>query len=644
MKRLNKCCTTAIGVTSTEVLYFGKRYQSQLGTQNRLSRAFDNPLAGKDPAKRSVMVPDTFHVQLKENQPQGAEELRKRALRVMAKRQAEEVLWPGTTLTNTDTPLIQMLIKARTNPQFRNSKKVVVLGGRKMMEEMARSRVYPETLLLPAGAEIPNWAKKSGCEIIPVTKEVAEAVDPGGDGYVGNFKMPDPPEYDELIANNKRLERVLVLDNVTDPGNLGTLLRTASAFAYDAIILTNHCADLYHHAVLRAARGVHFLKNVRIFVLREEDGDDTYAMINHVINRNQLETVAYTPLPFEESSNRLQNPNIYAYPEAPGALLPRTLFNTKPKAMPTSAKGSELGVPLYTNASAVHSALPSKPTSSTASSPLPPPPSTGPPSSSNAATAKKLFNFMVDNFVSTAAKPNERNEAPPHFAEKGFMLFAGPDAKRNLVRKLEQRVSKPTTVLQLDESQDSLGTDLMTALPSVMYALRPAGQWDYLLPTEKHDASVTSARNANVQIGPDVLNVSPPNLDEYDQTVKALEQHHWRVNRRQIRRMRTDEGYWLQAENTNAHKRGKAAIRNMRDPMRKFMSEGLREKMADEMPLHGELPPNIPNITTDYMENVTRDSLRHERDAAEQMDNSAPSLYDHKMFYENSRGVRRSPR
>jgi len=56
-------------------------------------------------------------------------------------------------------------------------------------------------------------------------------------------------------------ERVLILETVQDPGNLGTILRTANAFSISDVILTGACADLYNPKTVRASMGAIFRQN-----------------------------------------------------------------------------------------------------------------------------------------------------------------------------------------------------------------------------------------------------------------------------------------------------------------------------------------------------------------------------------------------
>lgn len=56
----------------------------------------------------------------------------------------------------------------------------------------------------------------------------------------------------------KGKKRVLFLDKVQDPGNVGTIIRTADAFGFDGIVLSKECADLYSPKVVRSTMGSMF--------------------------------------------------------------------------------------------------------------------------------------------------------------------------------------------------------------------------------------------------------------------------------------------------------------------------------------------------------------------------------------------------
>ena len=56
-----------------------------------------------------------------------------------------------------------------------------------------------------------------------------------------------------------KMNKVVYLDNVQDPGNMGTIIRTALAFDYDAIILSENCVSIYNPKVVSATKGAMFL-------------------------------------------------------------------------------------------------------------------------------------------------------------------------------------------------------------------------------------------------------------------------------------------------------------------------------------------------------------------------------------------------
>lgn len=59
-----------------------------------------------------------------------------------------------------------------------------------------------------------------------------------------------------------KIENAIILENVQDPGNVGTVLRTASAFSIGAVVLTGDCADLYGPKTVRATMGAIFRQRV----------------------------------------------------------------------------------------------------------------------------------------------------------------------------------------------------------------------------------------------------------------------------------------------------------------------------------------------------------------------------------------------
>ena len=83
-------------------------------------------------------------------------------------------------------------------------------------------------------------------------------------GPVFTVKMPEQD-------GDYKLERAIVLENLQDPGNVGTVIRTANAFNIDAVILVGACADMYNPKTVRASMGAIFRQRVLTMSLDELD-------------------------------------------------------------------------------------------------------------------------------------------------------------------------------------------------------------------------------------------------------------------------------------------------------------------------------------------------------------------------------------
>ena len=84
-----------------------------------------------------------------------------------------------------------------------------------------------------------------------VLRKLAVSENPEGVVFVCETLKPkkDKSEYHKIVY----------LDQINDPGNLGTILRTAVAFNYDAVVLSKGSVDLYNEKVIAASKGAIFL-------------------------------------------------------------------------------------------------------------------------------------------------------------------------------------------------------------------------------------------------------------------------------------------------------------------------------------------------------------------------------------------------
>lgn len=85
-----------------------------------------------------------------------------------------------------------------------------------------------------------------------VSKEIIEKIsslkNPEGVIFIANY-----PNY-----KKDNLNKILYLDEINDPGNLGTMVRTALAFNFDAVILSKNCVSIYNSKALMSAKGSNY--------------------------------------------------------------------------------------------------------------------------------------------------------------------------------------------------------------------------------------------------------------------------------------------------------------------------------------------------------------------------------------------------
>ena len=136
---------------------------------------------------------------------------------------------------------------------------------------------------LAFGAELTCvlWANEAALE---VPKGISQfSCPPDLMQYVSPLKNSAGPVFSVKMPSAKAdIEKVLtaiVLENVQDPGNVGTVIRTADAMGTDIVILVGDCADLYSPKTVRATMGGIFRQKVM-----ETDID---GLMNYV-NRNEL--------------------------------------------------------------------------------------------------------------------------------------------------------------------------------------------------------------------------------------------------------------------------------------------------------------------------------------------------------------------
>lgn len=143
--------------------------------------------------------------------------------------------------------------KALKDRKGRRESGCFLVEGRKMVEEALKSAFDVEAVLVQEGVSFPDGLTMPVYELpAHVLAAVCDTKTPQGIAAVVQMK--------EQSALGKH---IVVLDGVQDPGNVGTIIRTADAAGLDGVLLSNQCADVFSPKVLRATMGSIFRMNLR---------------------------------------------------------------------------------------------------------------------------------------------------------------------------------------------------------------------------------------------------------------------------------------------------------------------------------------------------------------------------------------------
>ena len=155
-------------------------------------------------------------------------------------------------ITSRSNPLCLHIRKLNSSGAYRREKGEFVGEGPKLLEEALR-----------AGAEITAVVSREGVQVecpphirrieVPGTllESLCDTKTPQGVLFL--CRLPRTPLPERLEGS-----RYLVLDGVQDPGNVGTVWRTADAFGVDGLILAEGCADPFAPKTVRATMGAVF--------------------------------------------------------------------------------------------------------------------------------------------------------------------------------------------------------------------------------------------------------------------------------------------------------------------------------------------------------------------------------------------------
>lgn len=226
---------------------------------------------------------------------------------------------------------VKLVYGLQTRPRTRRKERKIVLEGVRLIADALMRQQRPDFVLYTPStvdyhliAQLQEAKAKLFAVSEDVMKHVSDTQQP--QGVLGVFPIPMPP----LPRHPKA---VLILDAIREPGNMGTILRSAGASGVEVVLLSPDCVDPYNPKALRAGMGAHFrvpiieaqwfeiaqyTEKMRVYVasgdgeLRYSDANfqEAWAVVigneaHGANNANRLESVTTIAIPMATESESL---------------------------------------------------------------------------------------------------------------------------------------------------------------------------------------------------------------------------------------------------------------------------------------------------------------------------------------------------
>ena len=154
-------------------------------------------------------------------------------------------------------------IKSLNSKKGRKEQREFAVGGVRLLEEALNHEFLPKELLCASavfserGQKLITAFKKLKVTVIELSSREIESISDTKSSQ-GILAVFDTPEQELSKLYKQYYRRLLLCDEITDPGNLGTLARSALAFKFDMMLVSKKSIELYNPKVVRSSAGALF--------------------------------------------------------------------------------------------------------------------------------------------------------------------------------------------------------------------------------------------------------------------------------------------------------------------------------------------------------------------------------------------------
>ncbi len=177
-------------------------------------------------------------------------------------------------ITSREHPAIKQLVRLQKSARFRKQSRLAVLDGIHLIQSYLSAGNIPHSLIISEAGQKNHAiaALQEHCEeyrsmqnktqIIRVSDLIFQKISPvlSPTGILACIAIP------ETTCLNRSIQHkfCILLETIQDPGNLGTMLRSAAGAGVNHIFVSPDCTDIWSPKTLRAAMGAHFVLNIHI--------------------------------------------------------------------------------------------------------------------------------------------------------------------------------------------------------------------------------------------------------------------------------------------------------------------------------------------------------------------------------------------
>lgn len=162
-------------------------------------------------------------------------------------------------------------------PKARKENHQFLAEGVKSLELAIKAKMVKDVFTIK---EIPSLPEEINQYIVPedIINKIAFSTNPEGVVFICDYLSNKAP---------KKMDKVVYLDHINDPGNMGTIIRTALALDYDAVVISEGSVSIYNEKTVAASKGAIFL--MPILEGKITDFDSSYKVIVSTLNDKSID-------------------------------------------------------------------------------------------------------------------------------------------------------------------------------------------------------------------------------------------------------------------------------------------------------------------------------------------------------------------